>query len=87
MYYNNFIVDVSRFTVDPFFMLSINGAGYICYGLGYDNDEIKMTLLMSQQFMDCAKTILKDLCDFSSSWTGYYAKFLDDCGASSNAEI
>lgn len=42
---------------------------------------------MSQQFMDCAKTILKDLCDFSSVWTGYNSKFLDDCGPSSNAEI
>ena len=37
--------------------------------------------------MDCAKTIIKDLCDFSSSWTGYNAKYLDNCGGSSNAEI
>ena len=87
VYFNTFIVDLGRFTINPFLTLTINGAGYVCYGVGYDNDAIKLQLNMSQQFMDCAKTILKDLCDFSSVWTGYNAKFLDDCGASSNAEI
>ena len=37
--------------------------------------------------MDCAKTLLKDLCDFTESWSGYNAKYLENCGYAQNAEI
>ena len=47
IYFNTFIVDLSRFTINPFLILTVNGAGYVCYGVGYDNDVIKMQLLMS----------------------------------------
>ena len=87
MYYNLFIVDLARFAMNPFLTVTMNGNGYFCYGVGYDNDVINLQLLMSQRFMDCAKTILKDLCDFSDSWTGYNAKYLDNCGYAENAEI
>lgn len=65
LYYNTFTVDIQRFQADPFVLLTVNSLGYICYGVGYDNDLISLKLHMAQQFMDCAKTILKDLCDFS----------------------
>lgn len=28
---------------------------------------------------DCYKEIIRDLCDFSATWTGYEAKILDEC--------
>ena len=37
--------------------------------------------------MDCYKTILEDLCDFSDSWTGYEAKWFEECNRSNNAQI
>ena len=37
--------------------------------------------------MDCYKTILEDLCDFSDSWTGYEAKIFEECDRSNNAQI
>ena len=37
--------------------------------------------------MDCYKTILEDLCDFSDSWTGYNAKWFEECDRSNNAQI
>ena len=42
---------------------------------------------MQQKLMDCYKTILKDLCDFSDSWTGYEAKWFEECDLSNDAEI
>jgi hypothetical protein len=80
MYYNLFIVDVAKFAMDPFLTFTVNGNGYFCYGIGYDNDLISMQLLMSQRFMDCAKTLLQDLCNFTESWSGYNAKYLENCG-------
>lgn len=37
--------------------------------------------------MDCYKTLLEDLCDFSDSWTGYEAKWFEECDRSNNAQI
>ena len=37
--------------------------------------------------MDCYKTILEDLCDFTDSWTGYEAKWFEECNLSNNAQI
>ena len=37
--------------------------------------------------MDCYKTILEDLCEFSDTWTGYEAKWFEECNLSNNAQI
>ena len=42
MYYNLFIVDLARFAMNPFLTITMNGNGYVCYGIGYDNDLINM---------------------------------------------
>ena len=42
MYYNLFIVDLARFAMNPFLTITMNGNGYACYGIGYDNDLINM---------------------------------------------
>ena len=80
-------MDIAKFTFSPFFLATVNGDGQFCYGSGYDTDDVKMQVLMSQRLMDCSKTLLKDLCDFSESWTGYNAKWLENCGQGQDAEI
>jgi hypothetical protein len=46
-----------------------------------------MTITSAVKFTDCYKIIFKDLADFSTTWTGYDAKWLDDCQLSSDATI
>jgi hypothetical protein len=87
LYYNLLILDISKFLVDLFALATINANGFFCYGAGYDNDEIKMQVLMSQRFTDCSKTLLQELCDISNSWAGYDAKWLENCGQGTDAEI
>lgn len=87
LYYNLLILDVTKFTINPFALATINGVGYFCYGVGYDNDDIKMQVLMSQRFTDCSKTLLQDLCNIADSWGGYDAKWLENCGQGQDAEI
>ena len=41
----------------------------------------------SMKFNDCFKVIITDLCDFSSSWRGYNAKWIDDCSYSNDSLI
>jgi hypothetical protein len=36
---------------------------------------------------DCYKIILTDLCDFSTSWTGYNSKWIDNCDLSNDALV
>ena len=39
------------------------------------------------KFWNCSKTLINDLADFSSTWTGYGAKYFEDCSQSNNAEM
>lgn len=87
LYYNLFIVDLAKFRWNPFLLMTINGDGKFCFGTGYDTDEIKLQVLMSQRLTDCSKTLLQNLCDFSNSWSGYNAKWLENCGQGQDAEI
>lgn len=87
LYYNRLILDIPRFKFNPFFSATVTGDGNFCYGFGYDTQKIKFSLLMSHQFMDCSKQLLKDLCDFSTNWTGYDSKWLENCGNSENVQI
>ena len=59
----------------------------MCPGLGYEFEEVEAIVNMSMKFNDCYKVIITDLCDFSSSWRGYNAKWLDDCSYSNDSLI
>ena len=39
------------------------------------------------KFWNCSKTLINDLADFSSTWTGYNAKYFEECSQSNNAEM
>ena len=44
----------------------MNGEGELCPGVGYEIEEIDATINMSMKFNECYKTIITDLCDFST---------------------
>ena len=55
--------------------------------MGFETTPIDLGLTVSMKFIDCYKVIITDLCDFTSSWTGYDAKWLDNCDQSQDANI
>lgn len=63
--------DISQFNFIVWFSLIVNKEMSVCPGLGYENDLIEFIWTMAIKFTDCYKNILVDLCDFSSTWTGY----------------
>ena len=67
--------------------LIINSRWQSCWGTGITNDLIEMAISTAMKFPDCYKTIIADMCDFSGSWTGYDAKYIDECDKSNDATI
>jgi hypothetical protein len=61
--------------VIPGYGLSDTGA--LCGGVGFDNEEIKYSASLAFKFQECYKDVIDDISDFSSSWTGYNAKWID----------
>jgi len=39
------------------------------------------------KFWNCSKTLIDDLADYSKTWTGYDAKYFEDCAQSNNVEV
>lgn len=85
--YNEFTVDLAKFKMSYFFSMIINGDFEYCPGIGYETDKIDFAISTAFKFIDCYKIIIRDLCDFSTSWTGYDAKWLDECDQSSDSQI
>jgi len=73
--------------MDFFAQIIVNADFEICPAIGWSSDIIEFFVSTSFKLSDCYKQVLRDLCDFSSTWTGYAAKILDDCRLSSDATI
>ena len=85
--YNELTGDITKFMFDWFFSIIINEEFSICPGMGYENGIIEFLWTTAFKFPDCYKNVLVDLCDFSTTWTGYEAKYLDDCSKSNDSTI
>lgn len=79
--------NLSKFRMEMFFHLIVNSDFEICPGYGWNSEEIGMLITSAVKLTNCYKIIFKDLSDFSSTWTGYDALWLDDCQLSSDATI
>lgn len=79
--------DVDQFKANFFTSLIINEDFGFCPGFGFETQKILLRILYTMKFWDCKKTIVSDLADFSSTWTGYEAKYFEDCSQSNNAEV
>lgn len=84
---NVLTLDIDQFKTNFFVSLIINENFGFCPGLGFETEKILMRILYTMKFWDCKKTIVNDLADFSSTWTGYEAKYFEDCSQSNNAEV
>lgn len=86
-YYNEFTFSLSKFHYNTFLSLILNGNWQYCLGAGIETEAIDLAITMSMKFMDCYKTIFKDLCDFTTTWRGYEAKWFEECDQSVDANI
>lgn len=78
----SFIANLSRFKMAVFLSIIINSQFSICPGVGLEQEAIDFKLSTSMKLTDCYKKIIKDLCDFSKTWTGFEAKIIDECVSS-----
>jgi len=67
--------------------LIINENFAICPGLGWETEKVLFKALWTMKFWNCKKTLVDYLADFSQTWTGFEAKYFEDCAQSNNAEI
>lgn len=82
---NEVTADINQFRVNLFFSMILNEDFQICPGFGWKTAAVNFKLLWTMKFWNCSKILINDLADFSSTWTGYDAKYFDDCAQSSNA--
>lgn len=76
---NDFSMALTKFNATTFANLIINSNWEYCLGVGYKTEEIALDINLAVQFVDCYKIILKDLCDFTTVWSGYEAKWFEEC--------
>lgn len=84
---NEITFDLDQFKANGFISFILNEEFDICPGLGWETEEIKFYLIYAMKFWNCSKTLVNDLADFSSTWTGYEAQYFEECSQSNNAEI
>ena len=77
-------LNLGKFKTSVFFSGIFKNTGQICTGFGYTSEEVVMYLTMLFDMYDCYKTIIADVCDFSSTFLGDNAKWVDDCNPSGN---
>jgi len=80
-------LDMNKFKTAFFYSIIFNEEAEYCTGYGYEVGAISILLETSFRVSDCYKQVIQDLCDFSSTWTGYEALWLDDCSLSSETVV
>lgn len=87
MWVNEMTFDLDQFTSNMFVSIIWNEDFQLCSGLGWETEQLLFRILFTMKFWNCSKTLVNDLADFSSTWTGYYAKYFEECNQSNNAEV
>lgn len=79
--------DLDQFKVHSYVSLIFNENFEVCPGLGWETQRVLFRLLYTMKFWNCSKTLIDDLADYSKTWTGYDAKYFEDCAQSNNVEV
>lgn len=58
--------------------------GQVCTGFGYSSEEIILQLTTLLDMYNCYKTLIADLCDWSNTFSGENAKWIDSCAPAGN---
>lgn len=80
-------LDLSEFNASILSSMIFTADQHVCFGAGYDITPISFAITLSIQLWNMAMTILEDLLDFSSTWSGAEARYLDEIQASNNKDI
>ena len=84
---NELTFDLDQFKTNLYISMILNEEFDVCPGLGWESEVVLFKLVYAMKFWNCSKTLVNDLADFSSTWTGYEAKYFEECSQSNNAEI
>lgn len=84
--YANFQFDLVPFKSNMFYMLTANPS-QTCFGIGYSTEAITLRLYLNYYFMNCYKKIIANMADYTDSWTGTDAKWIDECTFPYNTAI
>jgi len=82
---NEITFNLEQFKANLFISYIFNEEFDICPGIGWETEEILFKLVFAMKFWNCDKTVINDLADFSSTLTGYEAKYFEECNQSNNA--
>lgn len=82
LYFNETIISVPQqdWKINVGFI--VNQRAQYCPHLSYDRSAIKFKITYRQEYMNCSKTLVKNLWDVENIWTGKYAKWFEDCSRS-----
>ena len=62
-----------------FLSLIITDKKKYCLGLGWENDEVVFEITSTTYMRDCYKKLIDSPCDRSTTFSGYEAKYIDEC--------
>lgn len=75
---------MEKFKTSIFFSGIFKNTGQICSGFGYQSEEVILYLTSLLDMYNCYKTLIADLCDWSNTFIGKDAKWIDDCSPAGN---
>ena len=76
--------DMPKFRVNYFLSLIFTDTYKYCPGIGWENEEIGVSITSKTSFMNCYKQLISNFCDRSAAWSGTDAKYLDQCSKSTS---
>ena len=82
-----FTFDLGKFKTKIFYSGIFKTTGQVCGGFGWESDVVALKLSTLFDFQDCYKTMISDLCDWSSTFVGKEAKWIDSCTPSTGSGL
>ena len=87
MVYNELTVQIDKFKAYFFIQFKVWWSGpKLCLMPGYQYGAITLYIKTALKQVECYKTYIEKLCDFTN-WTGQSAKFFDNCDLSSKEDV
>lgn len=78
---------MSKYKQYYFFSIVINSYNQICPGWGWESEIVEIDYSMRWHAQDCYKDIITDICNWSKAWSGFDAKYIDECTDSLEVNI
>lgn len=79
-----FVFDLGKFKTKVFYSGIFKTTGQVCGGFGWESEAVQLKLSTLFDFQDCYKTMISDLCNWSSTFNNKDSKWIDSCTPSSS---